>query len=112
MCFRPPTAQKIQEPCPQCGAMKDPLAVCPNCGYVPEVECPKCKTKNPVTSEQCSNCGYRAPKMPQPPFVSAPGVASKGTPPGQTGPGIPPKAPPAAPVPPKAPPVPPKKPGT
>lgn len=81
-------------PCPQCETLKDPLAVCSNCGFIPEGECPKCHTKNPVTSEQCSNCGYKAPKMPPPPGVSASGAA--------------PKMPPA---PPKAPPAPPKKPG-
>lgn len=82
------------EPCPQCETLKEPLAVCPNCGFVPEAECPKCHTKNLVTSEQCSKCGFKAPKMPLPP-------------PGQPGANFPPKAPPA---PPKAPPAPPKKP--
>ncbi|MBN1535443.1 MAG: zinc ribbon domain-containing protein [Anaerolineales bacterium] len=83
------------EPCPQCETMKEPLAVCPNCGYVPEVECPKCHTKNPVTNEQCTKCGFKATKMPPPP--------------GQSAGNFPPKVPPA---PPKVPPVPPKKPGT
>jgi len=107
MCFRPPTVQKITKPCPQCGTMQDPLAVCPNCGFIPEVECPKCNTKNPVTSEQCSNCGYTAPKMPLPPGQSAAGAGPK-VPPPPVRPGgmAPPKAPPA---PPKAPPAPPKK---
>jgi predicted RNA-binding Zn-ribbon protein involved in translation (DUF1610 family) len=60
MCFRPPSVQKKKDPCPECGTLKDPMAVCPNCGFVPEVECPKCKTMNPVTSDQCSNCGFNA----------------------------------------------------
>ena len=105
MCFRPPTVQKLTEPCPQCKTMKDPLAVCPNCGFVPEVECPKCGTKNPVTGEQCSKCGYTAPKAPLPPGQSA--RPKMPPPPGQPGGMVPPKAPPA---PPKMPP-PPKKPG-
>jgi ribosomal protein L32 len=109
MCFRPPTAQKITEPCPQCGTAKDPAAVCLNCGYVPEVACPKCGAKNPVTSEQCANCGFKAPKAPPPPGQSS-GVKMP-PPPGQPGGMVPPKAPPAPPAPPKAPPAPPKKPG-
>jgi len=109
MCFRPPSAQQVTEPCPKCEAMKKPLAVCPNCGFVPEVDCPKCGTKNPVTGEQCAKCGYKAPKMPPPPGQSASGAAGPKVPPppGQSGGAPPPKAPPA---PPKAPPAPPKKP--
>lgn len=95
-------------PCPQCETLKDPLAVCPNCGFVPEAECPKCGIKNLVTSEQCANCGYTAPKMPPSPGMSASGTAPKMPPPaGQYGGVVPPKAPPA---PPKAPPAPPKVP--
>ncbi len=52
-----------KEPCPQCKTMVDPMAVCPNCGFVPEAACPKCGTKNPITNEQCANCGFKAPKM-------------------------------------------------
>ena len=82
-----------KEPCPQCEALKDAMEVCPSCGFVPEVECPKCHTMNPVTGTECANCGFKAPTGPP-----APRGAS-GRPP------TPPKAPPA---PPKAPP---KKPG-
>jgi len=127
MCFRPPTVKlnkcykcgKVNKPtatacvecdatlklgslpCPECETLKEPLEVCPNCGFVPEAECPKCGTKNPVTNKQCVKCGFTAPQMPPPPRASAPGAAPKMPPP-------PPKAPPA---PPKAPPAPPKKPG-
>jgi len=83
-------------PCPQCETLKDPLAVCPNCGLVPEADCPKCGKKNPVTNEVCVHCGYKAPKMPPPP--------------GQPGGRVLPKAPPAPPKAPPAPPAPPKKP--
>jgi hypothetical protein len=102
MCFRPPTAKKITEPCPQCTTAKDPIVVCPNCGFVPEFPCPKCGANNLVTNQQCINCGYKAPKMPPPPGMSAAGTAVKmPPPPGQSGGMVPPKAPPA----------PPKKPG-
>lgn len=91
-----------REPCPQCETMKDPLAVCPNCGFVPEADCPKCGTKNLVTNEQCTKCGFKTPKMAPPPGVSAPGAL----------PSAPPKAPTASPKAPPAPPkAPPKKPG-
>lgn len=100
-------------PCPQCETFKEPLAVCPNCGFVPEVECPKCHTKNPVTNTQCSNCGYKAPQMPAASSAPTPGVAPKMPPP--KAPPAPPKAPPPAPPrppseAPKVPPAPPKKP--
>lgn len=120
MCFRPATAKlnrcpqcgKVNKPiatvcvecgaelapgktpCPECKTLMDPLVICPNCGYAPEVDCPRCGAKNPITNEQCAKCGFKAPKTPPPP----------GQPRGIT----PPKAPPA---PPKAPPAPPKKPG-
>ena len=106
MCFRPPSVKKIKEPCPECGTPKDPMAVCPNCGFVPEVECPKCKTLNPVTSDQCSNCGFKAQKMPPPPGQA--GGVKMPPPPGQS-PGAP-KPPKMPPAPPKAPPAPPKMP--
>lgn len=88
-----------KEPCPQCKTLKDPMAVCPNCGAVPEVECPKCGKKNPITNEQCEHCGFKAPKMP------GAGAAPKMPPPAGMGSGpVPPKAPPAPPKPPAAPP--------
>ena len=109
MCFRPAAAQKVTAPCPQCGTSKDPLVVCTNCGFVPEVECPRCKTKNLVTNEQCTHCGFKPPKMALPPGVSATRAAPKmPPPPGQSGGLVSPKAPPA---PPKAPPALPKRPG-
>lgn len=111
MCFRPPEAKKLSEPCPKCGTMKNSLEICANCGYEPEVECPKCKTMNPISSEQCANCGYKAPKMPPPPGKSSGfGVGPK-MPPSPGGPGgTPPKMPSTPSAPPKAPPAPPKKP--
>ena len=105
MCFRPPSADKKFEPCPECDNMKDPIAVCASCGFVPEIECPKCGTKNLVTAEKCVQCGFSAPKAPPPPGMS--GGRPPIPPPGQSGGApTPPKAPPA---PPKAPPAPPKK---
>ncbi|MBI9046862.1 MAG: hypothetical protein JEZ06_20420 [Anaerolineaceae bacterium] len=106
MCFRPPSVARITEPCSECGTPKDSMVVCPNCGFVPEIDCPKCGTKNPLTEPQCTKCGYKAPVAPAPPgMASAPKMPP---PPGQSGGRVPPKAPPA---PPKAPPTPPKKPG-
>lgn len=102
MCFRPPNAAKVLEPCPECGTRVDPLAVCPSCGFVPEAPCPKCGTLNLVTNDQCTNCGFKAPKMPPPPGQS--GGLKAPLPPGQPG-GLAPKAPPSAPkAPPAAPP--------
>jgi hypothetical protein len=112
MCFRPPTAKKKMEPCPNCQTVRDSLAVCPNCGFVPEVDCPKCGAKNLVTNEQCQQCGYKPTKMPAP--LSAPIRPAGMTPPpgvrsGLTPPKVPP-APPKAPLtPPRVPPAPPKK---
>jgi hypothetical protein len=106
MCFRPPTAQKKMGPCPQCQTEKDTLAVCPKCGFVPEITCPKCGAKNLVTNEQCSQCGYKAPKALAP--LGAPIPRAGLTPPaGPPGGLTPPKGPP---VPPKVPPAPPKMP--
>lgn len=88
MCFRPPTAQKRENKCPNCG------------------------TVNPAEAEVCSNCGAELPKAPPPPDVSISGTTGI-TPPPPAPPGgvTPPKAPPTPPTPPKAPPAPPKKPG-
>ena len=118
MCFRPPGVKKVNEPCPECGTLKDTIAVCPKCGFVPEAECPKCKTKNPVTADACCNCGYKAPKAPPPPGQSMGGTAPKmpPPPPGQSMRGGAPKMPPPPPgqsggmTQPKAPPAPPKMP--
>ncbi|SEA30275.1 hypothetical protein SAMN05660420_01778 [Desulfuromusa kysingii] len=75
MCFRPPSAAKVEEPCPECGKKMDMMKPCPHCGYVPEVECPRCKAKNKITDTKCASCGYTAPKMPPPPGGgSRPGV--------------------------------------
>jgi hypothetical protein len=81
MCFRPPTAEKKEN------------------------KCPNCFTVNPDDAQVCTNCGVKLNQLPPPPGVSASG--SVPPPPGQSGSITPPKAPPA---PPKAPPVaPPKK---
>jgi hypothetical protein len=72
MCFRPPSAAVVKEPCPECSKPMDPMAVCPSCGYVPEVECPRCKTKNKITGTKCESCGYAAPKMPPAPGGGVP----------------------------------------
>ncbi len=84
MCFRPPSAQKIEKVCPSCNAVNDGAA------------------------QTCTQCGVELPTLPPPPGQSsgAPDFISS-PPPGQPGGVTPPKAPPA---PPKMPPaVPPKK---
>ena len=107
MCFRPPGLAK-PEPCPECGTPRDPMVVCPQCGFTPEMPCPKCGTLNRITNEACTNCGFKAPKMPPPPGQA--GGLKPPPPPGQPG-GVAPKAPPSAPpsAPPKAPPSAPPK---
>lgn len=84
MCFRPPSAIKMEEPCPECGKPMEPMTACPHCGYVPEVSCPRCKAKNKITDTKCGSCGYSAPKMPPPP-------GSSGKPGAPPRPGVPPK---------------------
>ena len=69
MCFRPPSTAKANESCPECGKPIKPASVCPNCGYIPEIECLRCKAKNKITDEKCASCGYSAPKIPLPPGV-------------------------------------------
>jgi hypothetical protein len=79
MCFRPPTAQKRENKCPECG------------------------TINLSTAAECVNCGAELKQGPPPPGQSG-GVGPKmPPPPGRPG-GAPPAPPKAPPSPPKAPP--------
>ena len=83
MCFRPPTAQKRENKCPECGTVNEP------------------------TATECVKCGAKLTQQGPPPPGQSGGVKMP-PPPGQS-PGAP-KPPKAPPAPPKAPPAPPKAP--
>lgn len=82
MCFRPPSAAKIEKKCPDCGV------------------------SNPFAAEVCKDCGKPLPKTPAPGIPQAPGRPTAPVP----GRAVPPR-PPAAPPAPIMPPAPPKKAG-
>ncbi|MDP8228018.1 MAG: zinc ribbon domain-containing protein, partial [Candidatus Electryoneaceae bacterium] len=51
--------------CGYCGVFNAVKAVnCSNCGLPLDLECPKCKKKNPSTNRSCTKCGFPIGDMP------------------------------------------------